>query len=187
MEARRSQPDLHTMDRALQQMQQELASLRAQLSERSTSETRQRYPGDNRGGFAETERGPLQADHELTSQDFRPAIALPHTIVRAVKPLEITEAWWYPAESWTANATNYSWIELRSRNMEGRRLGYISGQPKTAGPYATGDLIAGSEYKLDLVAQPRLVAGQSVTLVTRAQTNPGVWPPGAVIVCWRWL
>jgi hypothetical protein len=181
------QGPLHTGDRALIELRREVESLKRQLSERSTSETRQQRRGDNRGGFAETARGPLQADHELISNDFRPALAAPHTIVRAVQPLEVTEAWWYPADDWAADAVNYSWIALRSRNMEGRRLGYISGQPKTAGPWATGDLVAGSEFKFDLQPEPRLYAGQSLTLVSMAETNPGVWPGGAVIVCWRWL
>lgn len=181
------QGKLHSPDRALRELQEEVASLKVQLSERSTSGTRQQHGGDNRGGFAQTARGLWQADHELISSDFRPALAKPHTIVRAVQPLEITEAWWYPADDWTAGPVNYSWIALRSRNMEGRRLGYISGQLRTAGPWATGDLVTGAEYKFDLQPEPRLLAGQSLTLVSMAETNPGVWPGGAVIVCWRWL
>jgi len=178
---------LQSPDRALRELQEKVLSLELQLSGRSTSETRQQYRGDNRGGFARTGRGLEQTAHELITSDFRPALAKPHVIAEAVQALEITEAYWYPAEAWTADATNYSWIALRLRTATGRRLGYISGQPKAVGPWATGSLVVGEKYRFDLASQPRLSAGQSLVLISTAQTNPGVWPPGTVIVCWRWL
>lgn len=180
------QGPLQSSDRALQELQARVRTLEQQLSERSTSATRQQYAGDNRGGFAQTARGLAQADHELLSADFRPALAKPHLIARAVGRLEITEAYWYPFDAWIADAINYSWIRLVS-HATGRRLGYISGQLKTAGAWATGNLVAGQSYRFDLETQPRLSAGDTLSLVSRAQTNPGVWPDGSVIVCWRWL
>jgi hypothetical protein len=189
------QGSLHTSDRALIELRREVDSLKLQLSERSTSEARQLYRGDNRGGFAQTGRGLLQLHHEIATEDFRPAIAHDHYLMWATEKVEITEAYWISDEDWTANGTDYSYIRLqehkKSRNYrnsdEAQQLGYLSGQLKTVGPYATGDLRKGYPYRLQLEEKPITEKGSLIVADTRAATNPGVWPTGYLIVCWRWL
>jgi hypothetical protein len=181
------QGPLLTRDRALIEMQREIESLKLQLSERSTSKTRQLHRGDNRGGFARTARGLDQVPHELNTEDFRPALSRAHVLIEAVQALEVTEAYWYPLEDWISDPVNYSFIELRTMNGNSKRLGYISGQPLSTVPGATGDLKGGGRYRFHLEANPRAKAGETVEIFSEASTNPGVWPDGTVTVCWRWL
>jgi hypothetical protein len=193
MAPRRAAPTVHTLDRALQETQRELASLRLQLSPQATSPPRQGPLGSGkRFGFG---RGLEQLRHEINNEDFRPAIAHDHYLLIAVKKVEITEAYWVPDDDWTTSALNYSYIRLQEHlasrdyrnSTEAKQLGYISGQPKTAGEWATGSLRKGYPYRFRLEEQPITEPRSLVVCDTRASTNVNLWPTGYIIVCYRWL
>lgn len=188
------QGPLHTGDRALIELQREVESLKQQLSERSTSETRQQYRGDNRGGFSEAARGLEQTHHELSTEDFFVVSTHDHYVIYAVQPLELTEAYWVPDDDYTNGDADYSFIRIHDHAppydkapTEGRELGYISGQTRTFGEWATGDLKRGMRYRFLMAKNPRVAKGSIVTLDSEVTKVSARWPEGYVIVCWRWL
>lgn len=191
MESRRSQPDIHTMDRALQQMQRELESLRLQLSERSTSGTRQQRRGDNLGGFARTARGLRQISIRVLNGDFLGLNGV-HYAMRSVRPVEITEAWWYPHDDKALSPLGYSFIRIYEHTdgadpFGGRTLGYIAGRAKTFGAFATGPIALGSAYPFDLEPETKIPAGRTVVARSNSTSPAAAWPDGDVILMWRWL
>lgn len=189
---RRAAPDIHTPNRALLELQDELKSLRTQLSELSTAPARQDSRGLGRR-FAQTGRGSYQHPHEIRDTDFLVNQAHDHTLIKAVRPLELTEAYWYPDEDFPVPVLGYSFIRLHEHvpgngklPTDGRELGYISGEPKTAGPWATGDLVLGNEYQLQLSSQPRVPKG-AVVVVDSETTSAGArWPTGHLLLVWRY-
>lgn len=189
---RRAAPDIHTPNRALLELQDELKSLRTQLSQLSTAPTRQDARGLGRR-FAQTGRGSYQLSHEIDSDDFLVNLTHDHTLLKAVRPIELTEAFWYPDENFSVPVLGYSFIRVHEHfpgngkaPTDGRELGYISGEAKTAGPWATGDLVLGYEYQLQLSSQPRVAKG-AVVVVDSETTSAGArWPTGYLLLVWRY-
>lgn len=194
MQPRQTEPFIRSEDRAVQQLQAQVAALQLQLSERSTSPTRQQHRGDNRGGFAQTARGLEQTSHELTTEDFFITATHDHYVVYAVQPLELTEAYWIPDGDYTNGDAEYSFIRIHDHAppydkpaTDGRELGYISGQTRTFGEWATGDIKQGMRYRFLLAENPRVGKGSIVTLDSEVTKVQARWPEGYVILCWRWL
>lgn len=194
MTIRRTAPTVHTLDRALQETQRELVSLRAQLGPQAVSTPRQGPRGSGRR-FSRSGRGLEQLRHEVSTDDFRPALAHDHYLLIAVKRIEVTEAYWVPDEDWTTSALNYSYVRLQEHlaskgyrnSSDARQLGYISGEPKTTGEWATGSLRKGYPYPFRLEEEPITKLRSLVVADTRASTNVNLWPTGYIIVCYRWL
>ncbi len=192
MTARRTAPTIHTLDRALRDVQRELAALRQQSNPQSTAAPRQGPRGSGKV-FAPTGRGPEQVVHEIRTTDYRPARDHDHFLIYAAKRLELTEAWMFPTEDFTA-VNNYSSIRILDHEpnigqdpADGRLLGYISGERKTAGPWATGDLRHDGSYAYLLEENTTVEKGHAVLLDTVSSAPSGRWPEAYMILCWRWL
>jgi hypothetical protein len=194
MQPRQTVPIIRSEDRAVQQLQAQVAALQQQLSERNTGATRQLYRGDNRGGFSEAARGLQQTHHELDTADFFITATHDHFVIYAVQPLELTEVYWIPDDDYENGDAEYSFIRIHDHAppydkppTAGRELGYISGQTRTYGEWATGDLKAGMRYRFLLAENPRVGKGSIVTLDSEVTKVSARWPEGYVILCWRWL
>jgi len=187
MRAGRPQP--FSQDRSIQALQVELKQLRRQLSEghhttRPTATTKGQESGVG-----------LQTDHHEIVV-FPVAATHDHMLLLAPARMRLTEAYWVPEDTYTADNTNFSWLRFEERQQaynyatsgDGwRRLGYISGELKTAGPWATGDQVAGRPYPVLLDENPIVEKGSLLVCVSEAETIPGAWPDGYVLYSWRYL
>jgi hypothetical protein len=193
MATRRTAPTIHTLDRALQETQRELQALRAQLNPQATSPPRQGPRGSGRR-FASSGRGRLQARAAIRQQDFLEQQSSNRYVISCVERLEITEAFWYPDDDQALPAVGYSFIRIYEHDpacgqlvTDGRLLGEIEGRPKTVGEQATGPLCRGACYRFRLEEQAIAEKCTVVALDTEATLAVAQWPPGSIIICYRWL
>jgi hypothetical protein len=190
---RRDEPTLFTLDRSVQQVQRDLESLRYQLNGKSISPSRQGPRGSGKL-FASTGRGRLQARAAMRTSDFLEAQSSNRYVISAVEPLELTEAFWFPDATQALPVTGYSFIRIYEHDplsgklvTEGRLLGDLEGKPKTAGEQATGPLRRGACYRFRLQENTDVAKCNVVALDSEATIAVAQWPPGSVILCYRWL
>jgi len=193
MTPRRTAPTIHTIDRALQETQRELKALAAQLNPQSVSPPRQGPRGSGRR-FVSSGRGLLQARAAIRQLDFQEQQSSNRYIISCVQRLEVTEAYWYPDADQGLPANGYSFIRIYEHDplcgrlvTEGRLLGEIEGRPKTVGEQATGPLCRGACYRFRLEEQAIAEKCTVVALDTEATLAAAQWPPGSIIICYRWL
>lgn len=150
------------------------------------------------------DRGPQLASSAIDQQgralytihhevDTFPQQAHDHYVLLCPRPVELVEAYWVTEHDWDSDPVNYSWIRIQERRKADaysptkyRELGYISGQPKTAGPHATGDLAPGQVYRFRLSKTPFAEQSSLIVLDGESETIPGVWPEGYVLLSYRY-
>jgi hypothetical protein len=190
---RRVYQPVHSPDRSVLQLQEEVASIRRQLSETRKAPNWQTTQGDNRGNFGQTGRGLYQTHFNVVSLEFLTASAINY-LIYATQPLELTGAYWIPDADYALSPQGIPSLKIRDHvepydksPAEGPELAYISGEDVTAGPWATGALRRGQPYKFRLGEKPSIKVNSIVTMIQNTTNAAAKWPDGNVILLWRYL
>jgi hypothetical protein len=190
---RRSSATRHSSDPAVQELQRRVDALERELGAKRTARPERlldRSPQLPGGTVGQQGRGLYTIHHEVNTF---PQQAHDHFVLLCPRPIELVEAYWVTEEAWSSDPINYSWIRIQERRKADsydpakyRELGYISGEPKTAGPHATGDLAPGQVYRFRLSKTPYAAKSSLIVLDGESETIPGVWPEGYVLLSYRY-
>jgi len=173
----------YTPDAALQEVQRRLDQVERQLGASATER-----PGKAGGRPDQQGRGLYTISHEV---DVFPQQAHEHYVMICPDSVELVEAYVVMEDPHVASAVNYSFIRVVERRKAdgyrgGRELAYISGQPSTAGEWATGNIASGIPYRFRLSKSP-YAERSSLILLDSESTNPaGAWPEAYVLLSYRY-